>query len=236
MSPVAASTRPLDIELTVEAFLTRAKTDAGAAAASWDAAMGTASPPIAEALWRMLGARMTPDVGSGLLRSLDGVKLAAELALRQMLRPTIPLLPFAAPHQEHDFYRSVALRYGTPAVRDALRLGRLVLVALRKSSSTLAGTGKGSYDDRIAVLRGVGRAVERALSPPAPSRVRNIRSALLSAQAARRRTRAMRMSAIARPTASTSTRTASRTRAGWSKGPIAIMRSRGASWAIAPFR
>jgi hypothetical protein len=68
----------------------------------------------------------------------------------------MPATPFIATHQEYDFYSSIALQCGTGPAREALRSGKAVLVALRKSSSTLANKGKGSYDDKIVVLNGSG--------------------------------------------------------------------------------
>jgi hypothetical protein len=96
-----------------------------------------------------------------LYRSYEGMKVALRVNLKQMSRPTIPTTTFGNARQEYDFYGSVVWRYGSAEAHTALQSGKTILVALRNSSSTLAGTGKGSYDDKIAVLygKGTGRKV-----------------------------------------------------------------------------
>lgn len=63
---------------------------------------------------------------------------------------------FKTKEQEYDYFAAIFEQHATQPARSALQLGRVSLLALRRSSSTLAHHGKGSYDDIIVVLRQIG--------------------------------------------------------------------------------
>ncbi len=91
------------------------------------------------------------------------------MLLRQMIDaasvPMAPTLPFLTPALAHDFFGSLVQERGSHAARKALNSGEPLLVALRRESSTLRNNGQGSYDDQVAVLRGVGKARSARVFP-----------------------------------------------------------------------
>jgi hypothetical protein len=72
---------------------------------------------------------------------------------------------FPTPLFAYCFYASIAYAYGNVSAQKALRRGDLVLLALRRSSSTLANKGLGSYDDTVVVLKGLGETRFAACYP-----------------------------------------------------------------------
>ena len=76
--------------------------------------------------------------------------------IEKLQRPAMPRLPFYSSRLAYNYCASLVTERSSPAARAALRNGQLVLLALRKETSTLANKGEGVYDDRIAVLNGRG--------------------------------------------------------------------------------
>jgi len=99
--------------------------------------------------------RQRPEVAARVSRSLFGCLLFgnADRRLLQM-KPMFPSHMFA-----YALYSSFAYAYGSDQARGQLRTGKLTMLSLRKSSSTLANKGLGSYDDTLIVLKNQLRSV-----------------------------------------------------------------------------
>ncbi len=66
--------------------------------------------------------------------------------------------PFSSPMLAYSYYASIADAFGSADSQSALAEGKLQLLGIRVSTSTLANKGRGSYDDAIVVLKGIGLA------------------------------------------------------------------------------
>jgi hypothetical protein len=78
------------------------------------------------------------------------------LARAKTDRTDIRIVPSViTPMLAYSYYASLADTFGTSDVRSALAGGELLMVGIRNSSSTLANSGRGSYDDAIVIVKGV---------------------------------------------------------------------------------
>ena len=105
--------------------------------------------------------RQRPEVYARVSRSLFGGLILGQIERRLLQRR----MPFPAPMFAYSFYASVAFAYGSDQARRPLRLGKLAMLSLRQSSSTLANSGKGSYDDTLVVLEGRGASRSVTMFP-----------------------------------------------------------------------
>jgi hypothetical protein len=125
----------------------------------WVAMLASVTPDFHGTLYRCINANLRsfkPTLAQ-LLNTNPMIGLA--LARAKTDRSDIRILPTAyAPLLAYSYYASLADTFGTPAVQSDLAGGALVLVGIRMSSSTIANSGRGSYDDAIVVVKGVGMA------------------------------------------------------------------------------
>ena len=66
----------------------------------------------------------------------------------------VPQLPLLTTRQTYAYCAGIVLQRGTPGAINALKQGRMILLGLRRETSTLANRGRGVYDDHIVVLNG----------------------------------------------------------------------------------
>ncbi len=107
---------------------------------------------------RLVEFRLSAKTRAALSGCAKGRALLFDWHFEKSRQPSMPGASFPSPLLAYDYYASMVTHFGSPFAREALRRGALVLLALRKQSSTLAHHGRGSYDDQIVVLNGFGKA------------------------------------------------------------------------------
>ena len=149
------SVSSLDLSRLADEFVKRIQPDPHEALALWDGALPFVPLPLQLAFGRLVGGRLDTIARAGLLECPRGHAFLFDRDLERRRRATIPLVPFYTPTLAYDNYAALVLSFGNAAARRALLQHKLVLLALRRESSTLAHVGLGSYDDQIVVLNGV---------------------------------------------------------------------------------
>ncbi|SEK82155.1 hypothetical protein SAMN05216359_103216 [Roseateles sp. YR242] len=84
----------------------------------------------------------------------DGTALITEWDADRLRAPYVPRLPLLSQRQTYAYCAGIVLQRGTAAAVNALQQDRMILVGLRRETSTLANQGLGVYDDHIVVLNG----------------------------------------------------------------------------------
>ena len=148
----------LDLSRIASQFQRLLRPDPAQALAFWAASLPLVPQPLRVPLGRLVDERMSVHERAALRQCKGGAKfLFARLVERPSYRPSMPALPGWTATLAYDIYASLLLSFGTVPAKQALLRGELVLLALRRESSTLAYRGHGSYDDHIVVLNGLGR-------------------------------------------------------------------------------
>lgn len=120
----------------------------------WDAVQAHVPVPLRTTLSRLLVARLDLAHEAVLLRCPGGHDFLFHRRL-EARRPVLPPpRPYFTPGLAFDTYAGILLQQGSTAARRALLRQELVLLALRRESSTLSNKGRGSYDDQVVVLNG----------------------------------------------------------------------------------
>ncbi|WP_186416781.1 hypothetical protein [Bosea sp. CS1GBMeth4] len=131
----------------------------------WRDIVAAVPPDLQDFFWRVVEVNLSP-AGEARLRSLrDWRGFYGEILDARFRRPSADRPQFRTPKQAFDSYSAIFWRFGSAQARFDLAFGRLVLLALRKESSTIANHGKGSYDDLVVVMRRTGRFRELSTFP-----------------------------------------------------------------------
>ncbi len=157
--------RVLDLEVLVDKFFRLAtEQDVASALVSWDEVFKHLHfQSVPNKLLRGAAGRLVL-VQSRKRTSLDCIKIVffsniVEIKEFQFIRPSIPQVPLNPKFPStYTYYATIVALYGSSDAQKALQNGKLVLLGLRKQSSTLANKGRGSYDDQIIVLKGLKEA------------------------------------------------------------------------------
>lgn len=131
----------------------------------WRDIVEAVPPGLKDFFWRVVEAHLSPAAETRLRGLRDWRDFHGEVLDTRFRRPSAERPQFRTPKQEFDSYSAIFWRFGSTDARFDQRFGRLVLLALRKESSTIANRGKGSYDDLVVVMRRTGRFRELASFP-----------------------------------------------------------------------
>lgn len=131
----------------------------------WRDIVEAVPPGLKDFFWRVVEAHLSPAAETRLRGLRDWRDFHGEVLDTRFRRPSAERPRFRTPKQEFDSYSAIFWRFGSTDARFDQRFGRLVLLALRKESSTIANRGKGSYDDLVVVMRRTGRFRELASFP-----------------------------------------------------------------------
>jgi hypothetical protein len=139
--------------------------DRAIAFSQWRRIVEPVPPALQEFLWRVVETRLSSKAEARLRSLRDWRDFYGEILDARFRRPSAERPPFRTPKQEFDSYAAILWRYGALQARFDLNFGRLVMLSLRKESSSLARRGKGSYDDLLVVMRKIGRFRELSAFP-----------------------------------------------------------------------
>ncbi|MBW9263601.1 MAG: hypothetical protein K1566_14985 [Candidatus Thiodiazotropha sp. (ex. Lucinisca nassula)] len=117
-------------------------------------------PAVQQALDRMVSAALQYSISPNSAHNgLDRFASPAEIgtAIRQINEagsqpPEMPDTSTLSDQQKFDVYASIVQTRGDQAAQDDLANGNSVIIGLRTETNTLANSGRGVYDDRIAVI------------------------------------------------------------------------------------
>ncbi len=130
--------------------------DPAAALATWTDSLAALDAPMKAAAHRMAAAAFTQhwEAQQALARIPAGAALLREWTDERGFRPMLPRLPFLSQRAAYQYCASLVLRRASPAAVAAFKQGRLMVLGLRRDTSTLVNDGRGAYDDHIVVLNG----------------------------------------------------------------------------------
>jgi len=131
----------------------------------WRDIVEAVPPGLQDFFWRVVEAHLSPAAETRLRGLRDWRDFHGEVLDTRFRRPSADRPQFRTPKQAFDSYSAIFWRFGTTEARFDQRFGRLVLLALRRESSTIANRGKGSYDDLVVVMRRTGRFRELTSFP-----------------------------------------------------------------------
>lgn len=131
----------------------------------WRDIVEAVPPGLQDFFWRVVEAHLSPAAETRLRGLRDWRDFHGDVLDTRFRRPSAERPQFRTPKQAFDSYSAIFWRFGTTEARFDQRFGRLVLLALRKESSTIANRGKGSYDDLVVVMRRTGRFRELTSFP-----------------------------------------------------------------------
>lgn len=131
----------------------------------WRDIVEAVPPGLQDFFWRVVEAHLSPAAETRLRGLREWRDFHGEILDTRFRRPSADRPQFRTPKQAFDSYSAIFWRFGSTDARFDQRFGRLVLLALRKESSTIANRGKGSYDDLVVVMRRTGRFRELASFP-----------------------------------------------------------------------
>ena len=131
----------------------------------WRDIVEAVPPGLQDFFWRVVEAHLSPAAETRLRGLRDWRDFHGEILDTRFRRPSADRPQFRTPKQAFDSNSAIFWRFGSTDARFDQRFGRLVLLALRKESSTIANRGKGSYDDLVVVMRRTGRFRELTTFP-----------------------------------------------------------------------
>lgn len=152
----ARSLGGLDLFRLADEFAARVHPEPRQALRFWQAVLPVVPMALHLAWGRIVDARLDLLARVALMKRPEGQQFLFQRFVERSRRPRFPPVPFFTPGLAHDHYASLALNFGSSAATQALLKGQVVLLGLRRQSSTLANRGLGSYDDHIVVLNGLG--------------------------------------------------------------------------------
>jgi len=131
----------------------------------WRDTVDAVPPTLQDFLWRVVEVNLSPAAETRLRATREWRDFYSEVLDARFRRPSAERPQFRTAKQAFDAYSAIFWRFGSTEARFDLRFGRIVLLALRRESSTIAHRGKGSYDDLVVVMRRTGRFRELSSFP-----------------------------------------------------------------------
>ncbi len=121
-----------------------------------------------DALIRLVNLKLNSSIRGILSRSMAGCTLLHICDVEAKRKPAMPPESFFSTPKTpfYGYCVSVFNKYGSDAAKDELKKGKTVVLALRKESNSLANKGRGSYDDKIIVLKDKSAYVFPACTEP----------------------------------------------------------------------
>jgi hypothetical protein len=139
--------------------------DRAIAFSQWRNIVEPIPPSLQEFFWRVVETRLSARAEARLRGLREWRDFYGEILDARFRRPCAERPQFRTPKQEFDSYAAIFWRFGSTQARFDLAFGRLVMLSLRRESSTLAHRGKGSYDDLLVIMRRTGRFRELSTFP-----------------------------------------------------------------------
>lgn len=154
-----------DLDQLAATFARNAARDPAAAVRAWQDGLALLDAPMRSTAHRLAEARLDWPARAALNTTPAGSALLRQWAADRQQRPALPKLPFLSQRAAYQYCASLVQQRGSRQAANALRQGRLLVLALRRDTSTLVNKGRGSYDDHIVVLNGWRRRGSIALFP-----------------------------------------------------------------------
>jgi len=163
-----SSAQPLidpDLDQLAATFSVNAGRNPTAALRAWQDGLELLDIPMRGAAHRLAEAGLDWSARRALNTIPEGAALLRQWTTDRQQRPALPRLPFLSERAAYQYCASLVLQRGSRQAAKAFRLGRLLVLAIRRDTSTLANKGRGIYDDHIVVLNGWNRRGSVALFP-----------------------------------------------------------------------
>lgn len=154
-----------DLDQSAAAFAAGVAQDPTAALRAWQDSLALLDAPMRAAAHRLAQARLEWPARRALNATPEGAAMLRQWAADRQQRPALPRLPFLSQRAAYQYCASLVQQRGSRQAANALRQGRLLVVGLRRDTSTLVNKGRGSYDDHIVVLNGWQRRGSVAFFP-----------------------------------------------------------------------
>lgn len=153
---MTAITSPIDpdIESIARDFAARAADTPGEALGQWRVHTTGLTHIQRATCGRHAASRLDWRARAALSGEHEGSALLTQWASDRLRAPYVPLLPLLTRRQTYAYCAGIVLQRGSAAAVRALDQGRMILVGLRRETSTLSNRGRGVYDDHIVVLNG----------------------------------------------------------------------------------
>lgn len=146
-----------DLEGLANRFLAQATQDPAGAVSQWHSDLSKLHPQLAATAARFAETNLNWQTRAALNKTPGGARLLLDWEGNRRTKPELLRLPFLSTAMAYAYCAGLIHQRGSAAASQALRQGRLLLLGLRKDTSTLANGGRGIYDDHIAVLNGWNR-------------------------------------------------------------------------------
>lgn len=153
----ASSQVTLDLTGLADDIVRELQRQVGSGMSAWTEVRKLVPQSLHATLGRLVEVQLNGETKTAMRKMREAQMALQQLEVEKAHGPHMPEAPFFTMRIEFDFYASLVWQYGSREARDVLKQRGMVLVGLRKQSSTLANRGLGSYDDHIVVLNGVGR-------------------------------------------------------------------------------
>ena len=154
-----------DIDKVSATFAATAAQDPAAALRVWEDSLAPLDEPMREAAHRLAESRLGWPARFALNTTPAGAALLRQWAAARQQRPALPRLPFLSQQAAFHYFASLVQQRGSRQAASALNQGRMLVVGLRRDTSTLVNKGRGAYDDHIVVLNGWRRRGSVAVFP-----------------------------------------------------------------------
>jgi hypothetical protein len=153
---MTTTTNPIDpdIESFARAFAARAASTPEEALDQWRTLTAALTDVQRATCGRLAANALDWRAKAALLRKREGAALLVEWEADRLRPPYVPRLPLLSRRQTYAFCVGIVQQRGSAAAAGALDRGGMILVGLRRETSTLANRGLGAYDDHIVVLNG----------------------------------------------------------------------------------
>lgn len=143
-----------DLEDLARRFTDQAAKDADAALRTWSEEAGRLPSEIARTVSRMAHRALTWQGRAKLSQRREGAALLMSWVADHHRRPVLPRLPLLSKRLTYQYCAELVDQRGGESAAAALARGHMVLLGLRRETSTLVNHGWGAYDDYIVVLNG----------------------------------------------------------------------------------
>lgn len=143
-----------DLEQLAAAFAADVAGDPAAALQRWTAALARLDAPMTDAAHRLADAALDWPARIALNKTTEGATLLRRWSTDRQQRPSLPRLPFLSQRAAFQYCASLVHQRGSRQAAAALKQGRMLVVGLRRDTSTLTNKGRGAYDDHFVVLNG----------------------------------------------------------------------------------
>ncbi len=143
-----------DLEDLAHRFAHQATQDAEAALRTWSEETRRLPSEITRTASRMVQRVLTWQGRAKLSQRREGAALLMSWVADHHQRPVLPRLPLLSKRLTYQYCATLVDQRGDRSAAASLARGRMVVIGLRRETSTLVNRGWGAYDDYIVVLNG----------------------------------------------------------------------------------